>query len=769
MMASWYGPGFHGRRTASGETYDQNAMTAASPTLPFGTLLRVTNPATGQATTVRVNDRGPFAMDGQGNALQPLQPHPQRQLDLSAAAAKAIGLDLKGVGPVLVQTLKNEVAAASPPAGGDAAVIGQYNQQREQQQRINQLKQEGAAINADRAYRDTMRLLADQIATLQSGQADRRSDILQRQFNAMPASPILDAFNQYNQQNFADRSLFFQQRRTVEKLQEDVAANDRIVASLKQQQLGPEATAEQVRQYQEIFAWAQKINVELKNKLKTEQDYLKAIVDYSSTARFYQNLQSVIDGRLSAVESATTQLDQLRTSLDLFGNAPGGISTRGVRAQFRAARLQNTQINAAANREISALEQGAQYLDSVGRTDQAKEVRQYIQALRETAAALKESAKILSPEAEKIAVAVAELQANYQRNMGSRRFQNMLSQQTGETLGLQARLSQGLGDNLSANALNRQAEILRIEQEFTEKILANEYEIAQLRLKSALDPAALGQIQVLEQVNEKLRQTKELSLELAAQSFPNLGETMIDTFARGGGEAFTDFINGLRQGKGVLESLGGAFEKLANRILDKLLEIVSGFITSGLGNGLRGLLGLFGPGAGIGGGGSMIGNFDLGFAHNGATVVGNLAGGGSAIGLGLAAMRALNIERSLNGGRGVGLYALTAGEEVLPPREAEFFRSVRANGIWDDLKKNLGYTPVGNRVNGGPVGDYSSVVNSSSRSSSASNIAINMPIQPASKDDEIVLRKILPELQTQVLDMINERLLIEKRDRGLFA
>ncbi|HSM82513.1 MAG TPA: septal ring lytic transglycosylase RlpA family protein, partial [Nodosilinea sp.] len=59
-MASWYGPGFHGRRSASGEVFNQNALTAAHRTLPFGTQVRVTNLSTGRSVVVRINDRGPF-------------------------------------------------------------------------------------------------------------------------------------------------------------------------------------------------------------------------------------------------------------------------------------------------------------------------------------------------------------------------------------------------------------------------------------------------------------------------------------------------------------------------------------------------------------------------------------------------------------------------------------------------------------------------------------------------------------------------------------
>lgn len=77
-MASWYGPGFHGRRTASGEKYDMYDLTAAHPSLPFGTRLMVRNARTGQTVEVRVNDRGPFKK--------------QRILDLSYTAARQVGV-----------------------------------------------------------------------------------------------------------------------------------------------------------------------------------------------------------------------------------------------------------------------------------------------------------------------------------------------------------------------------------------------------------------------------------------------------------------------------------------------------------------------------------------------------------------------------------------------------------------------------------------------------------------------------------------------------
>jgi rare lipoprotein A len=77
--ASWYGPGFHGRRTASGERFNSGALTAAHRSLPFGSLVRVVNENTGRSVVVRINDRGPF-IGG-------------RIIDLAHGAARQLGMN----------------------------------------------------------------------------------------------------------------------------------------------------------------------------------------------------------------------------------------------------------------------------------------------------------------------------------------------------------------------------------------------------------------------------------------------------------------------------------------------------------------------------------------------------------------------------------------------------------------------------------------------------------------------------------------------------
>jgi rare lipoprotein A len=92
MKASWYGPRFHGRLTANGEIYDQMGYTAAHKSLPFGTLLKITNPKINKSVVVRINDRGPYI--------------PGRKIDLSKKVAIELDAYNKGVVKLKVEKIK---------------------------------------------------------------------------------------------------------------------------------------------------------------------------------------------------------------------------------------------------------------------------------------------------------------------------------------------------------------------------------------------------------------------------------------------------------------------------------------------------------------------------------------------------------------------------------------------------------------------------------------------------------------------------------------
>jgi len=107
--ASWYGVPFHGRRASNGEVYDMNKLTAAHRTLPFDTVVRVTNLSNGKFTVVRITDRGPFV----GNRI----------IDLSMAAAREIDSIGAGVVPVRVEILS---ASIDPASGFFTVQVGAF-------------------------------------------------------------------------------------------------------------------------------------------------------------------------------------------------------------------------------------------------------------------------------------------------------------------------------------------------------------------------------------------------------------------------------------------------------------------------------------------------------------------------------------------------------------------------------------------------------------------------------------------------------------------
>lgn len=96
--ASWYGPGFHGKKTASGERFDQNDLTAAHRTLPLGSEVTVKNPENGREVEVEINDRGPYVKG--------------RVIDLSSKAADHLGIKDDGTAKVRIEATEEQLAAA---------------------------------------------------------------------------------------------------------------------------------------------------------------------------------------------------------------------------------------------------------------------------------------------------------------------------------------------------------------------------------------------------------------------------------------------------------------------------------------------------------------------------------------------------------------------------------------------------------------------------------------------------------------------------------
>ena len=138
-VASWYGPGFHGRKTASGERYDMNEMTAAHRTLPIPSYAKVTNLANGKEVIVRINDRGPF--------------HSNRVMDVSYGAAKKLGMVNSGTARVRVEQLVPGQLAQADTAQPMFVSLQKFDQVQDAQaylQRVNALvskEQHGKKVN----------------------------------------------------------------------------------------------------------------------------------------------------------------------------------------------------------------------------------------------------------------------------------------------------------------------------------------------------------------------------------------------------------------------------------------------------------------------------------------------------------------------------------------------------------------------------------------------------------------------------------------------
>lgn len=147
--ASWYGGKFHGRATASGETFDMNALTAAHRTLPLGTWIEVTNLENGRHAELRVNDRGPFV---QG-----------RILDVSRAAARKLGFLVDG-------TARVKIVVTAPPTACREIQVGAYREADNASAIVARLEDDGETARTDSGPDGLTRVVA---GPLDADQVDR--------------------------------------------------------------------------------------------------------------------------------------------------------------------------------------------------------------------------------------------------------------------------------------------------------------------------------------------------------------------------------------------------------------------------------------------------------------------------------------------------------------------------------------------------------------------------------------------------------------------
>jgi rare lipoprotein A len=159
-LASWYGPGFHGKQTSNGEVFDMNGLTAAHKQLPFDTIVEVRNRENGRTVRVRINDRGPFVRG--------------RIIDLSRGAAEALGLLTTGVAEVSLRVVSAPAPDAEREGGGWIVQAGAFRDRTHAEhhlQRVEQLERRAhiesgsgmhrVVIGPVKSRRDAGRIAAD--------------------------------------------------------------------------------------------------------------------------------------------------------------------------------------------------------------------------------------------------------------------------------------------------------------------------------------------------------------------------------------------------------------------------------------------------------------------------------------------------------------------------------------------------------------------------------------------------------------------------------
>ncbi len=134
-VASWYGPDFHGKKTANGERYDMHGMTAAHKLLPFNTHVKVTNTRNGRSIVVRVNDRGPFVAD--------------RVIDLTRTGAKELDMLASGTAPVIIESVGTVAGLQNGDLSGNFYVqVGAFGVESNARNLVRKIQGEGSGARA---------------------------------------------------------------------------------------------------------------------------------------------------------------------------------------------------------------------------------------------------------------------------------------------------------------------------------------------------------------------------------------------------------------------------------------------------------------------------------------------------------------------------------------------------------------------------------------------------------------------------------------------
>jgi rare lipoprotein A len=709
--ASFYGAGdgFDGKPTASGETFDQNKMTAAINEtlrkqlgLNFGTQVQITNPATGQSVVVRVNDHGPYEKKG-GKFV----PHSTRGFDLSTSAARAIGLDKVGVGNVNFRVLGQGGATGSPNLNNSRAYSSASGLAQGQSNPGGVMIGAGGKVALDNLNQQNAQVIA-------KFEGSRKLAQLDAERNARRAQSQLETNRIENlrstkatQRNLEDSSLGLgYQTYGVEATRQAIAVERKYEDQVQQLQ-------EQRVKQQEAIDTAESTLAVLRSSTDAEIPYRKEYIQKlekllpSVKAVLGQINKQILDSaeaeskEIGDIEKKSYEAEMIRLgeAKDNYSQGRSEILKRNAanrRTLAERSRLSIPDLFATldAEKEAASLDASVAYNSTIRAIDEQikKEINKDILKLLNSRKAQAFASLLKAPR---------EAQQRFDRELLDRQLtergehEGRLDKISESRKSLLSAGSQYLGRfNLGtiANPLNKKIAQMGAEDEYRRGSL----EIEQL--------AASGKYsnEQLSELRKNLESLNTIKLENIRAEFDVWTGVMESTKGQ-----FEGFFGSMIRGTA---SIGEAFSNLIGGIADNLANLAAQYLTNEIFASIFGIsnkpaIQESGGGGLLGGGiGGILGGL-LGFANGGE--IGNYANGGI--------IGAMQRERAMTGRR-AHLIVASEGERILNHKEAQ---------IWNKITGRLNF------ASGGMIGADAGTLSASA--GVGGGLTINVPINVGSE------------------------------------
>jgi rare lipoprotein A len=701
MQASWYGPGFNGKQTADGSIFDENAMTVAHKTLPFGTMLKIIGDA--GTAIAKVTDRGPH-IDG-------------RDIDLSKGVAAKVGILGSGTGAVKVEVINGASLVADSSTGSATAqraassiivptsveaqkVAGAIQDQSSVQAQLSAEKQRGSKLDAAKILRDLANQTQLKTSDLLQQQIGLQSQSKQREFDQLPQTPLIGVLSQLNSKQAADAQAIVKAANDSASLQRDIDHLGEIVTAGKAN--GKLEGVDQDK-YGKLIKDLERVRQQTILTKKAIDENNAAIANANPIKALARDLRIATDAQLGQADAMSTQLDAINAVLFAAGTAPSGAAERAISAQFRAAREGITAYSEATEATLKEMENKAKSLDKAGDTGRATAIRDAAKTIQAAANEFAYSGLALTDGAEKIAKANASLDEAFKKSLEIRKPRDQFEAASQNLGDKQAQLLDASGDIFGANDIKRNLQVLRERKTLTDEIKANELEIN--KLFNIGSPDSLNAADQLFATNSALEAQMGLLEKLATVSYPSVASSLRTSIADAGSQAFGTLAKAISDGNLNVQTLSDIFKQAGQSIIQTVIEIGQQFIKNQIFNLLGSVLGQSLPqpsGGGINAAPPLIFN-------QGGHIPNYANGEGYTL---PAISAALDRERSQSGGLEPRLVVANTKERILNPKETMLWETIAKYGF-----RNENYAMGGTPGSGGSTdGSNLSARNSSSNS-----------------------------------------------------